>query len=183
MWWLSGPAPREKYIEASAVHETIASFEAGLKNNDTAIAPSMVYAYAAVSQVFLLLMVQPNLTTDIPAIIQLARKNKAAIGGKDFKTGQTLMKTVVAPGLAARSLGVTGWYSTNILGNRDGLVLDDEQNFKTKEVSSSVYWKIFCVLTCTLIFMATCTTRSGSIIILLMATIRRAGTISTFLAG
>jgi myo-inositol-1-phosphate synthase len=125
----------EKYIEASAVHETIASFEAGLKNNDTAIAPSMVYAYAAVSQGIPFINGAPNLTTDIPAIIQLARKNRAAIGGKDFKTGQTLMKTVVAPGLAARSLGVTGWYSTNILGNRDGLVLDDEDNFKTKEIS------------------------------------------------
>lgn len=125
----------EKYIEASAVHETIASFEAGLKNNDAAIAPSMVYAYAAVSQGIPFINGAPNLTTDIPAIIQLARKNRAAIGGKDFKTGQTLMKTVVAPGLAARSLGVTGWYSTNILGNRDGLVLDDEENFKTKEVS------------------------------------------------
>jgi myo-inositol-1-phosphate synthase len=128
-------ASTEKYLEASAVHETIASFEAGLKNNDPAIAPSMVYAYAAVSQGIPFINGAPNLTTDIPAIVQLARKNKAAIGGKDFKTGQTLMKTIVAPGIAARSLGVTGWFSTNILGNRDGLVLDDEQNFKTKEVS------------------------------------------------
>jgi myo-inositol-1-phosphate synthase len=128
-------ASTEKYLEASAVHETIASFEAGLKNNDPAIAPSMVYAYAAVSQGIPFINGAPNLTTDIPAIVQLARKTKAAIGGKDFKTGQTLMKTIVAPGLAARSLGVTGWFSTNILGNRDGLVLDDEQNFKTKEVS------------------------------------------------
>jgi myo-inositol-1-phosphate synthase len=125
----------EKYLEVSAVHETIAAFEAGLKNNDAAIAPSMVYAYAAVSQGIPFINGAPNLTTDIPAIVQLARKTKAAIGGKDFKTGQTLMKTIVAPGLAARSLGVTGWFSTNILGNRDGLVLDDEQNFKTKEVS------------------------------------------------
>lgn len=125
----------EKYLEASAVHQSIASFEEGLKNNDPAIAPSMVYAYAAVSQGVPFINGAPNLTTDIPAIVQLARKNKAVIGGKDFKTGQTLMKTIVAPGLAARSLGVTGWFSTNILGNRDGLVLDDEQNFKTKEVS------------------------------------------------
>jgi myo-inositol-1-phosphate synthase len=125
----------EKYIEQSAVHESIASFEAGLKNNDPAIAPSMVYAYAAVSQGIPFINGAPNLTTDIPAIVQLARKTKAAIGGKDFKTGQTLMKTIVAPGLAARSLGVTGWFSTNILGNRDGLVLDDEENFKTKEIS------------------------------------------------
>lgn len=125
----------EKYLEQSAVHETIASFEAGLKNNDVNIAPSMVYAYAAVSQGIPFINGAPNLTTDIPAIVQLARKTKTPIGGKDFKTGQTLMKTIVAPGLAARSLGVTGWYSTNILGNRDGLVLDDEQNFKTKEVS------------------------------------------------
>lgn len=125
----------EKYLEPSAVHETIAAFEAGLKNNDVNIAPSMVYAYAAVSQGIPFINGAPNLTTDIPAIVQLARKTKTPIGGKDFKTGQTLMKTIVAPGLAARSLGVTGWYSTNILGNRDGLVLDDEQNFKTKEVS------------------------------------------------
>lgn len=125
----------EKYLEQSAVHETIASFEAGLKNNDVNIAPSMVYAYAAVSQGIPFINGAPNLTTDIPAIVQLARKTKTPIGGKDFKTGQTLMKTIVAPGLAARSLGVNGWYSTNILGNRDGLVLDDEQNFKTKEVS------------------------------------------------
>jgi myo-inositol-1-phosphate synthase len=125
----------EKYLEQSAVHETIASFEAGLKNNDAAIAPSMVYAYAAVSIGVPFINGAPNLTTDIPAIVQLAQKTKTPIGGKDFKTGQTLMKTIVAPGLAARSLGVTGWFSTNILGNRDGLVLDDEQNFKTKEVS------------------------------------------------
>ncbi|OQP57191.1 inositol-3-phosphate synthase [Niastella vici] len=125
----------EKYLEQSAVHETIASFEAGLKNNDAAIAPSMVYAYAAVSIGVPFINGAPNLTTDIPAIVQLARKTKTPIGGKDFKTGQTLMKTIVAPGLAARSLGVNGWFSTNILGNRDGLVLDDEENFKTKEVS------------------------------------------------
>jgi len=125
----------EKYLEQSAVHESIAAFEAGLKNNDPNIAPSMVYAYAAVSQGIPFINGAPNLTTDIPAIVQLARKTKTAIGGKDFKTGQTLMKTIVAPGLAARALGVSGWYSTNILGNRDGLVLDDEQNFKTKEVS------------------------------------------------
>jgi myo-inositol-1-phosphate synthase len=125
----------EKYLEQSAVHETIASFEAGLKNNDAAIAPSMVYAYAAVSMGIPFINGAPNLTTDIPAIVQLARQTKTPIGGKDFKTGQTLMKTIVAPGLAARSLGVNGWFSTNILGNRDGLVLDDEENFKTKEVS------------------------------------------------
>lgn len=125
----------EKYLEQTAVHESIAAFEAGLKNNDAAIAPSMIYAYAAISQGVPFINGAPNLTTDIPAIVQLANKTKTAIGGKDFKTGQTLMKTVVAPGLAARSLGVNGWYSTNILGNRDGLVLDDEQNFKTKEVS------------------------------------------------
>ena len=125
----------EKYLEQKPVHETIASFEAGLKNNDAAIAPSMVYAYAAVSMGVPFINGAPNLTTDIPAIVQLARQTKTPIGGKDFKTGQTLMKTIVAPGLAARSLGVNGWFSTNILGNRDGLVLDDEENFKTKEVS------------------------------------------------
>lgn len=128
-------ASTEKYIEPSDVHETIEAFEAGLKNNDPRIAPSMIYAYAALRMEVPFANGAPNLTVDIPALLELAREMQVPVAGKDFKTGQTLMKTIVAPGLAARSLGVKGWFSTNILGNRDGLVLDDPDNFKTKEVS------------------------------------------------
>lgn len=125
----------EKYIETSDVHETIISFEEGLRNNDPAIAPSMIYAYAALKLGVPFANGAPNLTCDIPALIELAKETNTPIGGKDFKTGQTLMKTILAPGLQARALGIKGWFSTNILGNRDGLVLDNPDNFKTKEVS------------------------------------------------
>ena len=125
----------EKYIEESEVHQTIESFEKGLRNNDPAIAPSMIYAYAALKLGVPFANGAPNLTCDIPALMQLAKETDTPIGGKDFKTGQTLMKTILAPGLSARALGIRGWFSTNILGNRDGLVLDDPDNFKTKEVS------------------------------------------------
>jgi myo-inositol-1-phosphate synthase len=125
----------EKYIEESAVHQTIASFEEGLRNNDPAISPSMIYAYAALKLGVPFANGAPNLTVDIPALIELSKETNTPISGKDFKTGQTLMKTILAPGLHARALGVRGWFSTNILGNRDGLVLDDPDNFKTKEVS------------------------------------------------
>ncbi|MFT3827544.1 MAG: inositol-3-phosphate synthase [Chitinophagaceae bacterium] len=125
----------EKYIEEKAVHATISSFEQGLKDNDTFISPSMIYAYAAIKLGVPFANGAPNLTCDIPALVDLARETNTPIGGKDFKTGQTLMKTIVAPGLAARSLGIRGWFSTNILGNRDGYVLDHPDNFRTKEVS------------------------------------------------
>lgn len=125
----------ERYIEPSAVHDTLAAFEEGLRNNDPAISPSMIYAYAAIKTGVPYANGAPNLTCDIPALIELAKETNTPIGGKDFKTGQTLMKTILAPGLHARALGVKGWFSTNILGNRDGLVLDDPENFKTKEVS------------------------------------------------
>ena len=125
----------EKYIQESEVHETIESFEEGLRNNDPAIPPSMIYAYAAIKLGVPFANGAPNLTCDIPALIQLAKETGTPIGGKDFKTGQTLMKTILAPGLSARALGIRGWFSTNILGNRDGLVLDDPDNFKTNEVS------------------------------------------------
>lgn len=125
----------EKYIESSAVHQTIEAFEEGLQNNDPAIAPSMIYAYAAIKLGVPFMNGAPNLTCDIPALIDLARQTGTPIGGKDFKTGQTLMKTIVAPGLQARALGIRGWFSSNILGNRDGHVLDHPDNFKTKEVS------------------------------------------------
>lgn len=128
-------ASTEAYIEVSDVHQSIASFEAGLLNNDPLIAPSQIYAYAAIKSGVPFANGAPNLTCDIPALIALAEQEKVAIAGKDFKTGQTLMKTIVAPGLNARALGVKGWFSTNILGNRDGEVLDAPENFKTKEVS------------------------------------------------
>ncbi len=128
-------ASTEAYTEVSNVHETIDDFETGLRNNDPRIAPSMIYAYAALKMGVPFANGAPNLTCDIPAIVELAHKQRVPIGGKDFKTGQTLMKTIVAPGLHARALGVRGWFSSNILGNRDGAVLDAPENFRTKEVS------------------------------------------------
>ncbi|RNI25714.1 inositol-3-phosphate synthase [Rufibacter latericius] len=134
----------EIYIEESEVHQSIEAFEAGLRNNDPAIAPSMIYAYAAIKSGVPFANGAPNLTVDIPAIVELAKENGIAVSGKDFKTGQTLMKTILAPGLHARALGVKGWFSSNILGNRDGYVLDAPENFKTKEVSKlSVLDEIF----------------------------------------
>lgn len=134
----------EKYIEQSDVHSTIEKFEEGLRNSDPMIAPSMIYAYAAIKTGVPFANGAPNLTCDIPALLDLARETNTPIGGKDFKTGQTLMKTILAPGLHARALGVRGWFSTNILGNRDGYVLDHPDNFKTKEVSKlSVLDEIF----------------------------------------
>ncbi len=134
----------EKYIEQTAVHKSIQNFEEGLKSNDDQIAPSMIYAYAALKLGVPFANGAPNLTCDIPALIELAKQTNTPICGKDFKTGQTLMKTIVAPGLHARALGVSGWFSTNILGNRDGYVLDNPANFKTKEVSKlSVLDEIF----------------------------------------
>ena len=128
-------ASTEAYTEPSSVHETLETFEEGLRLNDARIAPSMIYAYAALKMGVPFANGAPNLTCDIPAIVELAHKMRVPIGGKDFKTGQTLMKTIVAPGLHARALGVRGWFSSNILGNRDGAVLDAPENFKTKEVS------------------------------------------------
>lgn len=128
-------ASTEAYTETSNVHETLEAFEEGLRLNDPRIAPSMIYAYAALKMGVPFANGAPNLTCDIPAIVELAHKMRVPIGGKDFKTGQTLMKTIVAPGLHARALGVRGWFSSNILGNRDGAVLDAPENFKTKEVS------------------------------------------------
>lgn len=128
-------ASTEKYIEQGKVHETIAAFEEGLRLNDPAISPSMIYAYAAIQMNVPFANGAPNLTCDIPALTELAKELGVPVAGKDFKTGQTLMKTIVAPGLHARALGINGWFSSNILGNRDGLVLDDPDNFKTKEVS------------------------------------------------
>jgi myo-inositol-1-phosphate synthase len=125
----------EIYTEVGAVHRSLAAFEKGLDADDPTIAPSMIYAWAALKAGLPFLNGAPNLSQDIPALRELAEVNGACTGGKDFKTGQTLMKTTIAPMLRARLLGLDGWFSTNILGNRDGEVLDDEQSFKTKEVS------------------------------------------------
>jgi myo-inositol-1-phosphate synthase len=125
----------EAYRQPEAVHQTLDDFERGLKHSAPAIAPSQVYAYAALQQGVPFANGAPNLTVDVPALGELADLRRVPICGKDFKTGQTLIKTMVAPGLKARMLGIKGWYSTNILGNRDGEVLDDPENFKTKEVS------------------------------------------------
>ena len=128
-------ASTEIFIESTAVHKTIDAFERGLETNDIGIAPSQIYAYAALSEGVPFANGAPNLTVDVPAMVELSKKNAAPICGKDFKTGQTFMKTVLAPAFKARLLGVAGWYSTNILGNRDGEVLDDPESFKTKEES------------------------------------------------
>jgi myo-inositol-1-phosphate synthase len=128
-------ASTEVYLAASAVHLSLEAFEKGLYDNDENIAPSMIYAYAALKSGVPFANGAPNLTVDIPALTELANTNRVPICGKDFKTGQTFMKTLIAPGLKARMLGLDGWYSTNILGNRDGEVLDDPESFKTKEES------------------------------------------------
>ncbi len=125
----------ESFIEASPVHQTVDSFEKGLLANDENIPPSMMYAYAAMQEGVPFANGAPNLTVDVPVIQELSRKNEAPICGKDYKTGQTLIKTILAPGFKARMIGLNGWFSTNILGNRDGEVLEDPGSFKTKEES------------------------------------------------
>ena len=128
-------ASTEIFLRPHPVHKTLESFEKAMRENHKAIAPSMIYAYAALQSGIPFANGAPNLTVDIPALRQLANDKGLPICGKDFKTGQTLMKTILAPGLKSRMLGLHGWYSTNILGNRDGEVLDDPDSFKTKEES------------------------------------------------
>jgi len=128
-------ASTEVFIQPQDVHSTPEKLVEGMKKNDPAIAPSMLYAWASITSGVPFANGAPNLTVDIPAIQTLAHEHNVAICGKDFKTGQTLMKTVLAPAFKARMLGLDGWYSTNILGNRDGEVLDDPGSFKTKEES------------------------------------------------
>jgi myo-inositol-1-phosphate synthase len=123
----------EIYMKEAAVHQSIEALEKGLEQNDESIPPSMIYAYAAIKEGIPYANGAPNLSADIPALMDLSLQTKSPIAGKDLKTGQTLMKTMIAPGLKARLLGVNGWYSTNILGNRDGEVLDDPESFKAKE--------------------------------------------------
>ncbi len=128
-------ASTEIFLKPHPVHRTLKSFEQAMRDNHKAIAPSMIYAYAALRSNIPFANGAPNLTVDIPAMTELAEQNNVPVCGKDFKTGQTLMKTILAPGLKSRMLGLHGWYSTNILGNRDGEVLDDPESFKTKEES------------------------------------------------
>ena len=128
-------ASTEIFLEPGPAHESLAALEAAIDADDTTVPPSMLYAYAALMEGVPFMNGAPNLTVDVPAMVELADKVGMPIGGKDFKTGQTLMKTVLAPMLKARMLGLQGWYSTNILGNRDGEVLDDPDSFKTKEES------------------------------------------------
>lgn len=128
-------ASTEAYHQTSKIHHSLKQFEEGLKANDPTIPPSQVYAYAALKMGIPYINGAPHLTIDCPVMLELAEENKVPICGKDFKTGQTLLKTIVAPGLQARLLGISGWFSTNILGNRDGEVLDDPESFKSKEVS------------------------------------------------
>jgi myo-inositol-1-phosphate synthase len=130
-------ASTEVYVTESAAHQTIKSLEEGLRNNDPSIPPSMIYAYAALKCGVPYANGSPNLSCDVPAIVDLANNTGNPIGGKDYKSGQTFMKTMLAPGLRARLLGLDGWFSTNILGNRDGEVLNNPDNFKSKEVSKS----------------------------------------------
>jgi myo-inositol-1-phosphate synthase len=125
----------EVYMTQTPAHASLEAFEKALEANDPQIPSSMVYAYAAIREGIPYANAAPNLTADIPALLSLASTTKAPVAGKDLKTGQTLIKTIIAPGLKARLLGVAGWYSTNILGNRDGEVLDDPESFKTKEES------------------------------------------------
>jgi len=125
----------EAFQEPSEVHASVAAFEEGLRNNDPNISPSQIYAYAALQSDVPFANGAPNLSCDLDCIVELSKSRGVPIAGKDFKTGQTLMKTLLAPGFKARMLGLEGWYSTNILGNRDGEVLDAPENFKSKEVS------------------------------------------------
>jgi myo-inositol-1-phosphate synthase len=125
----------EVFMKESAAHQSLEAFEKALEASDPAIPSSMIYAYAALKEGIPYANAAPNLSADVPALLELAQKTGTPVVGKDLKTGQTLIKTIIAPGLKARLLGVEGWYSTNILGNRDGEVLDDPESFKTKEES------------------------------------------------
>jgi len=127
----------EVYHEAAAVHATLKDFECGLQKNDPEISPSQIYAYAALKSGMGFANGSPHLTTDMPALLELARNMNVPVAGKDYKSGQTFMKTLIAPGLKSRLLGLNGWFSTNILGNRDGEVLDEPGSFRSKEVSKS----------------------------------------------
>ena len=172
-------ASTETFIQQSAVHQTVESFEKGLVANDENIAPSMIYAYAAMQEGAPFANGAPNLTVDIPVIQELSRKNEAPICGKDYKTGQTLIKTILAPGFKARMIGLNGWFSTNILGNRDGEVLEDPGSFKTKEESKLSVLEHILQPSFTPNFMATSATKFALTITRHVAITKRVGTTST----
>ncbi len=137
-------ASTEVYCEPTGIHGSIDAFEKALDADDRNISPSLLYAYAALMENVPFANGAPNLTVDAPVMVELAQKNRVPISGKDFKTGQTLMKTIIAPGIKNRLLGISGWFSTNILGNRDGEVLDDPESFKSKEVSKAGVLDTIC---------------------------------------
>jgi myo-inositol-1-phosphate synthase len=130
-----GAGSTEVYSASSKIHQTLENYERALDDNNPDIPPSQIYAYAAISEGIPFINGAPNFTTNFPAMIELSKKTGANISGRDFKTGQTLIKTIISPGIKSRLLGLNGWFSTNILGNRDGEVLDDPDSFKTKEIS------------------------------------------------
>jgi myo-inositol-1-phosphate synthase len=173
----------EIFITPGPQHQTIEAFEAALDANDEAIAPSMLYGYAAIMEGCAYANGAPNLAVDVPALVQLANDRGVAVSGKDFKTGQTWIKTVLAPGLKARMLGLAGWYSTNILGNRDGEVLDDPASFKTKESRSSRCCTPSCSPSSTRRCTRTSATSCASTTTRRAATTRKAGTTSTSSGG
>ena len=183
-------ASTEIYVPVDAsVHDHLADLEAAMKRDDRSrVAPSMCYAYAALSEGAPFIMGAPNTTVDIPAMWELAERMRMPIAGKDFKTGQTLVKSGFAPIISTRCLGLSGWFSTNILGNRDGLVLDEPENFHTKEVSkrksqSSPPWRPSWMPIHNPSYIRTTTTRCASTTIRHVRIIRSRGTISTSSAG
>jgi myo-inositol-1-phosphate synthase len=173
----------EVYKKPTETHATLASFEAGLRASSDDIAPSQIYAYACLKLGIPYSNGAPNMALDPPAMVELARKNQVPICGKDFKTGQTLMKTILAPGFKARLLGLQGWYSTNILGNRDGEVLDDPDSSRARRSPSWACSITSCSPSCTPTSTVTSTTWSASTTTRRAATTRKAGTTSTSSVG
>ena len=173
----------EVFLKPQDVHQTLELFECGLKENHPAIAPSMIYAYAALQCGVPIANGAPNLMVDVPALTELARQNSLPICGKDFKTGQTLMKTILAPGFKARLLGLSGWFSTNILGNRDGKCWTTRIPSRPRKRASSRCWSTSCNRTSTRRSTRTSTTRCGSTTTRPGETTKKAGTISTSSAG
>jgi len=137
-------ASTEVYRKPTEIHESLEAFESALNEDNQEICPSQLYAYAALMEKVPYANGAPNLSVDLPCMLELAKKNRVPVSGKDFKTGQTLMKTIIAPGLKNRLLGISGWFSTNILGNRDGEVLDDPESFKSKEISKTGVLDTIC---------------------------------------
>ncbi len=171
-------ASTETFIKPRAIHQSVKSLEKAMLENDKNIAPSMIYAYASLMEGVPFANGAPNLTVDIPAMLELAREREVPICGKDFKTGQTLIKTVLAPAFKARLLGLSGWYSTNILGNRDARCWTIPDLSRPRKNQSSEHLSIFCSRRYIPSFTATCTTKSASTITRRAAITKKAGTTS-----